>query len=257
MADWGSTRRPVDVPAGADQTPLTGVLGHRDPSRAAATRSSSAASSVAFLTTTRASDTGTFQFPPPRLPISIRASAIISTSLLGDRPSSAGAGGRGFFAQGLPCTGRPPLEASTSGCGSTPISRPPTPRIDSWSSTRRPRRRARVGAAAAAPGLLTTIATTRSPRVGAIWDPLKGRPDVGCGRPTPSWPIAAGHQRRFMDDHQSAARDTAHLRGDPIRLLSALAGRQSIGGLAPSSGSDPDFEGGRMHTWNVNVERQL
>jgi hypothetical protein len=95
--------------------------------------------------------------------------------------------------------------------------------------------------------------TGLSPRLGVIWDPFKdGRTSVRAayammrdqpvanvvGPPTANPPLA-----------------TPLTFTGPIRLASA-ASTARAGGLAPSTVS-PDFEGGRMRSWNVNVERQL
>jgi hypothetical protein len=92
-----------------------------------------------------------------------------------------------------------------------------------------------------------------SPRVGVIWDPLKdGRTSVRAAyaimtdqpvtnvvTPTSSNPPLA----------------TPLTFNGPIRLASALT-TAAAGGLAPNS-VDPNFEPGRMQSWNVNVERQF
>ena len=92
-----------------------------------------------------------------------------------------------------------------------------------------------------------------SPRVGVIWDPTRD------GRTS----VRAAYARTVDQPVTNAAVTLAS--NPPLAQPLTFAGNIRLdnaqatalaGGLAPASIS-PDFQGGRMQSWNVNVERQV
>jgi carboxypeptidase family protein/TonB-dependent receptor-like protein len=92
-----------------------------------------------------------------------------------------------------------------------------------------------------------------SPRVGVIWDPTNdGRTAVRAAYArTVDQPVT----NVVVNLAANPPLATPLVFAGPIRLDNAQA-TALAGGLAPFSIS-PDFQGGQMQTWNVNVERQI
>ncbi len=92
-----------------------------------------------------------------------------------------------------------------------------------------------------------------SPRVGVIWDPFKdGRTSV---RAAYAMMVDQPVTNVVTPTASNPPLATPLAFAGAIRLSNALTTAQA-GGLAPAS-VDPNFQGGRVQSWNVNVERQV
>ena len=239
-------RRPVHVPAGTRRHHVC-ALRHGDAISTGSTPSRWAASSAASARNAYNSDTGAFQFGS--VTDFQRGIGNNFVQTLGDRPSDVTQRAFSLFVQDqLKLASNFTLEAGVR----YDLNLAPSDSMD------------RFVVFDAATASLERVGTTGRdqiypndneivPRFGIVWDPgrdgrtsvraayavMVDQPVTNVVTPTASNPPLA----------------TPLTFAGPIRLEDALE-TATAAGLAPSSVS-PDFQGGRLQTWNVNIERQL